>query len=121
MMLKTQHTSGIFFNSTRDSQKPIPLSMRIDPQIRPGSSSSSSGGLSADIDMGTRRPRRDSETEDAVQKLKDMSATETKGDGQYKKLSEVHNLILLIFNTRVIGNFRLQAAVQWNPDFSSSR
>ena len=54
--------------------------MRIDKQISPASSSSSSSGLLADIDMTTKRPRRESELEVAVQKLKDMSTTETKGD-----------------------------------------
>lgn len=66
------------YNGTQNSRKPIPLSMRIDQQISPASSSSSSSGLLADIDMGTRRPRRESELEVAVQKLKDMSTTGTK-------------------------------------------
>ena len=54
--------------------------MRTDQQISPASSSSSSSGLLADIDMGSRRPRRESELEVAVQKLKEMSTTTTKGD-----------------------------------------
>ena len=71
------------YNGTQNSRKPIPLSMRIDQQISPASSSSSSSGLLADIDMGTRRPRRESELEVAVQKLKDMSTTGTKGDSDF--------------------------------------
>jgi len=71
------------YNGTQNSRKPIPLSMRMDQQISPASSSSSSSGLLADIDMGTRRPRRESELEVAVQKLKDMSTTGTKGDKEH--------------------------------------
>ena len=67
------------YNGTQNSRKPIPLSMRIDQQISPASSSSSSSGLIADIDINTKRPGRESELEVAVQKLKDMSITETKG------------------------------------------
>ncbi|RMX51419.1 hypothetical protein pdam_00012618 [Pocillopora damicornis] len=66
------------YNGTQNSRKPIPLSMRIDQQISPASSSSSSSGLIADIDINTKRPGRESELEVAVQKLKDMSITETK-------------------------------------------
>ena len=54
--------------------------MRTDQQLSPASSSSSSSGLLADIDVGSRRPRRESELEAAVQRLKDMSADETKGN-----------------------------------------
>ena len=56
--------------------------MRTDQQLSPSSSSSSSSGLLADIDnVGSRRPRRESELEAAVQRLKDMSAVEPKGNG----------------------------------------
>ena len=61
--------------------------MRTDQQISPASSSSSSSGLLADIDMGSRRPRRESELEVAVQKLKEMSTTTTKGD---RLMAELH-------------------------------
>lgn len=66
------------YNGTQNSRKPIPLSMRIDQQISPASSSSSSSGLIADIDINTKRPGKESELEVAVQRLKDMSITETK-------------------------------------------
>ena len=69
------------YNGTQNSRKPIPPSMRTDQQLSPSSSSSSSSGLLADIDnVGSRRPRRESELEAAVQRLKDMSAVETKGN-----------------------------------------
>lgn len=61
------------------ARKPIPASMRSD-QISPASSSSSSSGLMADIEVPAahwRRPRRESELELALQKLKDVST-----DGQ---------------------------------------
>ena len=54
--------------------------MRIDHQISPASSSSSSSGLLADLE--SKRPRRESELEAAVQKLKEMSTTGTKGNNQ---------------------------------------
>ena len=54
--------------------------MRIDQQISPASSSSSSSGLLADLE--SKRPRRESELEAAVQKLKEMSTTGTKGNNQ---------------------------------------
>ena len=72
------------YNGTQNSRKPIPPSMRTDQhqQLSPSSSSSSSSGLLADIDtVGSRRPRRESELEAAVQRLKDMSAVEPKGNG----------------------------------------
>ena len=47
--------------------------MRIDQQISPASSSSSSSGLLADLE--SKRPRRESELVAAVQKLKEMSTT----------------------------------------------
>ena len=54
--------------------------MRIDLQISPASGSSSSSGLLADLE--SKRPRRESELEAAVQKLKKMSTTGTKGINQ---------------------------------------
>lgn len=57
------------------ARKPIPPSMRSD-QISPASSSSSSSGLMADMEVTApqpRRPRRESELELALQKLKDVS------------------------------------------------
>lgn len=72
------HDGNQIYNGTQNSRKPIPLSMRIDQQISPASSSSSSSGLLADIDMGSKRQRRESELEVAVQKLKEMSTTMTK-------------------------------------------
>ena len=68
------------YNGTQNSRKPIPPSMRIDHQISPASSSSSSSGLLADLE--SKRPRRESELEAAVQKLKEMSTTGTKGNNQ---------------------------------------
>ena len=70
------------YNGTQNSRKPMPPLMRTDQQLSPSSSSSSSSGLLTDIDnVGSRRPRRESELEAAVQRLKDMSAVETKGNG----------------------------------------
>ena len=69
------------YNGTQNSRKPMPPLMRTDQQLSPSSSSSSSSGLLADIDnVGSRRPRRESELEAAVQRLKDMSAVETEGN-----------------------------------------
>ena len=89
------------YNGTQNSRKPIPLSMRIDQQISPASSSSSSSGLIADIDINTKRPGRESELEVAVQKLKDMSITETKGKKNWATLSA--NALVLLFIRPVIG------------------
>ena len=89
------------YNGTQNSRKPIPLSMRIDQQISPASSSSSSSGLIADIDINTKRPGRESELEVAVQKLKDMSITETKGKKNWATLSA--NALVLLFIRSVIG------------------
>ena len=89
------------YNGTQNSRKPIPLSMRIDQQISPASSSSSSSGLIADIDINTKRPGRESELEVAVQKLKDMSITETKGEKNWATLSA--NALVLLFIRSVIG------------------
>ena len=75
--------------------------MRIDQQISPASSSSSSSGLIADIDINTKRPGRESELEVAVQKLKDMSITETKGKKNWATLSA--NALVLLFIRSVIG------------------
>lgn len=73
------HDGNQIYNGTQNSRKPIPPSMRTDQQLSPSSSSSSSSGLLADIDnVGSRRPRRESELEAAVQRLKDMSAVEPK-------------------------------------------
>ncbi|XP_068752241.1 mitogen-activated protein kinase kinase kinase 3-like isoform X3 [Montipora capricornis] len=66
------------YNGTQNSRKPIPASMRTDQQISPASSSSGSSGLLADIDTGSKRRRRESELEFAVQKLKEMSTTTAK-------------------------------------------
>ena len=68
------------YNGTQNSRKPIPPSMRIDQQISPASSSCSSSGLLADLE--SKRPRRESELEAAVQKLKEMSTTGTKGNNR---------------------------------------
>ena len=99
--------------------------MRIDQQISPASSSSSSSGLIADIDINTKRPGRESELEVAVQKLKDMSITETKGKKNWATLSA--NALVLLFIRSVIGagnshhTFN-QSKVKWNqPRLGHSR
>ena len=85
------------------------LSMRMDQQISPANNSSSSSGLLADIDMGTRRLRQESELEVDVQKLKDMSITGTKGDSEYliystKQSRQSRNILSTILSTRSISH-----------------
>ena len=110
------------YNGTQNSRKPIPLSMRIDQQISPASSSSSSSGLIADIDINTKRPGRESELEVAVQKLKDMSITETKGKRIEQLYLRMHwfcfSFALWLGQKTLTNQIKIKPTATWSLAFS---